>query len=229
MQNKDEIVKFYDEYSLRQLRVGVNERHEPIMKLLIENGHKKDHDVLEIGSGIGTLSVLLLNYMAYGSFIGIDISSESIRLGQERLKRYNNAVFYSADITEWVIDKKFDLIILPDVLEHIPVEVHNSIFVKLHFLLKNDGFVFIHIPDPNCLEWVRTNYPEQLQVIDQSLYAEHFLELANRSGFYITRFGGNYFNSSYSICHPPVVWPGIYRCYNALLLAGTWGDLQLSD
>jgi trans-aconitate methyltransferase len=69
---------------------------------------------------------------------------------------------------------KFDFIVFPDVLEHIPKEQHNSIFKLLSSALHENSKIAIHIPDPLALDYIRTYTPELLQIIDQSLYLEDF-------------------------------------------------------
>ena len=197
MQNKNSIALYYDEYSRRQLKVGVNKRHKSIMQLLRRHGLKKHHDVLEIGCGIGTQSGLILDYLQKGSFRGLDISSESVRVAKDRLRKHKHGVFQTADISEWKTSQKFDVVVLPDVLEHIPMKQHNSIFVNLYSLLKDDGFIFIHIPDPVFLDWLRMTKPESLQIIDQSIPIDHFSKLAKQNELYITNF------YSYEIWHKP--------------------------
>lgn len=60
MKEKEKTIEFYNNYSQRQLAVGVNKRHYSIIKFLNEFGLQKNNSVLEIGCGIGTLTSLLL-------------------------------------------------------------------------------------------------------------------------------------------------------------------------
>jgi len=74
---------------------------------------------------------------------------------------------------------------LPDVLEHIPIELHNNLFKRISSLLKSDGFIFIHIPNPYFLDWCHANRPELLQVIDQPIYTDVLIENTYPHGLFI--------------------------------------------
>lgn len=55
----DDIKKFYDEYTVKQVRVGINHRHLSIQRFLERFGLIKNSKVLEVGCGIGTVSELM--------------------------------------------------------------------------------------------------------------------------------------------------------------------------
>ena len=166
----DNVTKFYDEFTLIQSRSGINHRHLSIIRHLEICGLKKTHSVLEIGCGIGTVSQLILQYLHLNStYFGVDISPKSIQLAKNALGKYKNAEYVSADIINLEINLKFDFIVLPDVLEHIPKSSHMKLFFKLDSLLNDKGKIFIHIPHPEQIQWLETYSPEQLQVIDQPI------------------------------------------------------------
>ncbi|MFW5879820.1 MAG: class I SAM-dependent methyltransferase [bacterium] len=201
--NKKEVENYYDNYTSRQLRAGINKRHKSILNLLKENGLKKNHCVLEVGCGIGTVSGLIAKYLSKGKLTSIDLSPKSIEIAKKRLNSFKNINFIACDITIMNIEGQFDFIVLPDVLEHIPIEQHNKLFSKLNSVLKPEGAIYIHIPDPLYLDGVRLNRPEDLQIIDQSLNVEHIVSLAKENGFYITYLG------SYSIWTKPIEYQHI--------------------
>ncbi len=181
-----DIKKWYNEYVYLQKKVGVNARHRSIFKWLKKFGLKKNHNVLEIGCGIGTVTGLLAKYLLFPEQItATDISDESINAAKERLKKYEKINWVAGDFLSTEIAGMFDVIILPDVLEHIPIEQHNSLFAKLNTLLKSDGFVFIHIPFPNYLEWCKIHVPETLQIIDQPMHLNLIAENIYKNKFYI--------------------------------------------
>jgi len=189
---------YYDNYVTRQVKAGINPRHKSIIKFFKQQDLQKYHNVLEIGCGIGTVSELIAKYIKQGRITSVDISPKSIEVAKNRLEKYKNIEFIAGDITDINFKDIYDRIILPDVLEHIPSEDHNKLFEKLFKLLKYDGAVYIHIPDPLFLDWVRKNRPEELQIIDQSLYIDHIVSLANKNNFYITHL------ESYSIWTKPI-------------------------
>ena len=62
MESKENVKKYYDDYVSRQRKYGITPRHLFILKRLKKFGLKSNSKVLEIGSGIGTLSLLIVNH-----------------------------------------------------------------------------------------------------------------------------------------------------------------------
>lgn len=176
---------YYDKFSSQQVKTGINKRHRSIHQWLLKMGLQPHHNCLEIGCGIGTQTELLAGYIKTGSILAVDISPESIKIARERLKEKKNVSLIAVDITQYKIDDKFDVLVLPDVLEHIPIELHKELFAKMATLLKPDGFIFIHIPNPYYLEWCHQNTPELLQIIDQPLYTDLLTPNIYAAGLYI--------------------------------------------
>lgn len=172
MENIDrkQISEFYDGYAAQQNKIGVNIRHRTIIKNLVKAGLDNSSNVLEIGCGIGTLTSLLVKKS--GQLLAVDISPSSIEMAKKNLGQYHNISFLVSDMSDFLATQKFDFIVLPDVLEHIPVEQHENLFHQISKNLKPNGRVCINIPDPYALEWIRNNKPELLQIIDQSLYTD---------------------------------------------------------
>lgn len=167
---------FYDHYVDRQVGMGINHRHFAIIDNLVNHGLKSHHNVLEVGAGVGTATILISKVVRQGTILVNDISSKSLDVAKERLKDRKNLEYMHGDIVNLKISRKFDFIILPDVLEHIPLEQHKALFKKLDQLLEPEGIIFINIPNPHYLQWVRENRPELLQEIDQPIYLDNLTE-----------------------------------------------------
>lgn len=183
-----DVSKYYDsEWAKleKEKLTGINSRHRYIIKYLIENGMKSNHSVLEIGCGIGTLSLFICSKLKKGKLTGVDISRETIEQNKTRYKHLNNVEFIVSDMTDFSIDEKYDIIILPDVLEHIPIEAHDNIFKTIKNLIKPDGFIFINIPNPYALEYLHVHHKELLQIIDQPIYTNILLNTVYKYDFYI--------------------------------------------
>ena len=172
-ENRKQIADFYDQYSDQQKKIWVNIRHRSIMQRLQKNGLNGSSNVLEIGCGVGTLTSLLVKKA--GQVLAVDISPASIEMAKKNLGNHSNIRFLVSDMSDFSTTEKFDLIVLPDVLEHIPVEQHHALFGKLKNVLSPKGKICIHIPDPYALEWIRKHTPELMQIIDQSLYTDQLL------------------------------------------------------
>ena len=168
------VSEFYDQYSKQQLNTGVHIRHYTILTRLKKAGLKPNHRVLEVGCGIGTLTCLLGSYLKDGKLTAVDISPESIEIAKKRTEALKHVDYVVTDMSDFASEGKFDFIVFPDVLEHIPKEQHNAIFRLLSKSLHEASKMAIHIPDPIALDYIRANTPELLQIIDQSLYMEDF-------------------------------------------------------
>ncbi len=185
MSGKQDVQKFYDDYVDKQQIVGINERHYSIVNYLLEFGLKPDSKVLEIGCGIGTLTELLSGVIPNGQLLANDISPKSIDIASEKLKKYTNVDFIVGDIAQQNIEGKFDVIVMPDVLEHIPPADHFKIFAKLSELIDPKGFILIHIPNPNFLEWCHVYNNKGLQVIDEPVHTNHLVEALYPNNLYL--------------------------------------------
>ena len=186
MKTAKEIEQFYDGYVDRQIDMGINSRHKSIRRWLKEFGLKPDFKVLEIGCGVGTQTELLLRDLGPdGKVLAMDISPKSIEVAKERLKKYRNVELVANDATEYDFEEKYDMIIMPDVIEHIPIELHSKLFKKLASVLKRNGKIIIHIPNPYYLQWVHKNRPELLQVIDQPIFTNILVDNIYPHGLYI--------------------------------------------
>lgn len=186
---KDEnVAGYYDRYVERQRSAGVNERHHLILQLALAEGLGTAKRVLEIGCGIGTLTGLMSAAAPAARIHAVDLSPASIAAGREALARRTNITWQVADVVHTRPEGTFDLIVLPDVLEHIPEEHHAALFGRLRGLLAPGGRVLLHSPDPYYSEWVRTHHPEQHQVIDLALDLPALIERIHAAGLTLARF-----------------------------------------
>jgi len=176
MSNTQEIRAWYNNFSKNQAETGVNIRHYKIMNELIKAGLKKDSTVLEVGCGIGTLTGLLNKYLSKGKLVATDISNESVEKAKQRITNSTRIDFFVTDMSDFSYTKKFDVIVMPDVLEHIPVEQHKSLFACFEKNMHENSVIFIHVPHPRAIEYIRKYKPEKLQIIDQSIEAAKLME-----------------------------------------------------
>lgn len=184
MSNQENVSEFYDEFVKTQKKIGISIRHRLIHSKLKEIGLTSSSNVLEIGCGIGTVSKLIIGSIPTGQFIGCDISPESIAFAKQ-FNPQKNADFIVSDMSDFTSDIKFDFIVFPDVLEHIPVEQHSKLFENVAAVCKPTAKVLINIPEPNSLNWTRKNKPEILQIIDQSLSMQDLLNNTYPHGFQV--------------------------------------------
>lgn len=186
--NKTNVADYYDNFSNQQINTGINLRHRTIFHILKKSGLKRNHRVLEIGCGIGTITGLLSKYLMKGSVTGIDISPQSINYAKSVHTKRKNIHFITGDINKIELDDSFDFIVLPDVLEHIPEFMHENIFNKIYKYSNSNSKLFIHIPSPRYQEYLQKHKPELLQVIDQAVEASSIISKTERAGFELLLF-----------------------------------------
>ena len=178
--------EFYDDYVDRQVSVGINDRHESIMRFLDRAGIQSDHRVLEIGCGIGTLTQLLVKRVGpSGRVVALDLSPRSIEVAEERLGAIGHLQLLAGDFFELDVPGEFDAVVLPDVIEHIPLELHGTLFERIAARLAPGGFVLAHYPNPHFLAWCHEHRQDLLQAIDQPIHAHELLVNAAPHGLYL--------------------------------------------
>ena len=188
---------YYDGYAARQVRVGINERHRAIQGWLKQFGLRPGQDVLEVGCGVGTQTELIAaDLRGAGRLLAVDLSPHSVDLARARLSGHPNVEFIAGDAVELELERVFDVIVMPDVIEHIPLERHLRLFANVRRWLRDTGFVLIHMPNPFFLEWCHHHRRELLQIVDQPVFAETLLANIRPNGLYV-----HYLNT-YSIWVP---------------------------
>ena len=127
--------------------------------------------VLELGCGFGRITKLLLtNYSNITEYFAVDISPDQIEnaktlLSSTKLSNEVKLDFLVSDIQSLKLDKKYDLVILSEVLLHIlPTEI-NSIIKKL-ITLSNKHLINIdwYVDHPPRIQ-ARHNFIHQYEAI----------------------------------------------------------------
>lgn len=188
MTNTEDVRKWYNAFTKNQLRTGVNLRHYKICNYLLKAGLKRNHRVLEIGCGIGTLTGLVGKYLRGGSMVATDISDQSIEIAKNTVGRRNNIEFVVTDMSNFEHPGQFDFVVLADVLEHIPIDQHDHLLSVIARSMHVAGRLIIHIPHPKAIEYLREHEPDKLQVIDQSIHADVFMKHAYAHNLLLVRY-----------------------------------------
>jgi trans-aconitate 2-methyltransferase len=179
---------YYDQLWVELERKGLNKpnsRHYAIISKLKKYGLRPDEQVIELGCGAGALSILISKYLTKGKILAADLSEEIIKLNQYKYKKVDNLEFLSQDITKWTPPGLFDSIILPDVIEHIPLELHDQLWKSVNRISKADSKLFINIPHPKALEYLHETNKDILQEIDLPISLKFLSESLFSNNFYI--------------------------------------------
>ena len=187
MDNKN-VVEYYDNLIARQLDSGVNDRIYHLYKRLLGLGLRSDSNVLELGSGIGTMTFLLSKYVKEGQIEAVDLSPRSIEFSRQRIKS-SNIAFVTGDIVKYQPAlQNIDFIILFDIIEHIPIDKHNDLFHNIAVNSNEHTKILINIPNPAYIEYDQENNPAALQIIDQPLPLTLLLKNLENNGLTLIYF-----------------------------------------
>lgn len=116
-----------------------------ILKPYLENCH----DILDIGCGVGTMDFYLASKGK--KITGIEISSNAISIAKKNAKLLNvskNIDFIAAEFPNKILNKKYDLVIFSEVIEHL--ENDNKALRDIWRVLKLNGILVITTPSKNA-------------------------------------------------------------------------------
>lgn len=181
---------WYDGFSVLQARTGVNIRHRTILRNARRAGLRNGMHVLEIGCGIGTVTGLLAKATPNGSVLGVDISPKSIEHARRKLAKERHVRFLVSDMSDFQETDRFDLVVLPDVIEHIPLEQHPALFATIAGHLAPNGRVLINVPNAQLLEYMHKHEPQTLQVIDQPIHLDRLIRVVHDQGLVLEEMHG---------------------------------------
>ena len=125
--------------------------------------------ILDYGCGLGQLTSALHNKKY--KVIGMDISEES--LAEFKKKKINFVKINNLNYQKKKFKDKFDLIILNHVLEHQKKEEIILFLKDLKYMLKNNGLLFIAVPNAQSLTgvyWRYEDFTHQTLFTSGSLY-----------------------------------------------------------
>jgi len=98
------------------------------------------NSVLEFGCGAGKLTKLILDKFNVDNYTAFDLSPDQINNAKLKCQEHHQIDFQISSIQKFTTNKKFDLVIGSNVLEHIPpmnikdIIQHLSSFTKKHFI-----------------------------------------------------------------------------------------------
>ena len=99
--------------------------------------------ILDIGSGTGLFSSIVLQKYPNAKFTLIDLSDKMLSLAKERFKGNMNMRFIADDYTKHNFTEKFDIIISALSVHHLSAIDKENLYRKCYDIL-NDGGIFIN-------------------------------------------------------------------------------------
>jgi trans-aconitate 2-methyltransferase len=145
--------------------------------------------VLVVGCGIGDVSADLAKALEArgGRVLAVDISEKNVATSQKLFHR-DNLIFQCCDIIKAPPqDLVWDLILFPDVYEHIPTAARAELHATLNRILAQGGAVALTCPTIQQQRALRAK-GEGLQVVDEDVSAEDILHLAHDLKAYLVHF-----------------------------------------
>lgn len=192
----DEVKQFYNSFlKTRMIDYRLNDGNERInlaSKFILKNINDNDN-ILEIGSGIGIITERISKKKKKGFIWACDISDQNIWYSKQTIPG-KNIDFFVADIIEQFeivkkrIDKKIDVFILIDVIEHIPKEQHSNLFKNLNLIASDNAKILLTFPSEFYQHYLKQNNPKELQIIDEIISIDDIVKIAHQNNFAIKYF-----------------------------------------
>lgn len=177
---RSNIEEFYDSFSTRFIRDYVygNPRVREQMEFFSRSIPKNIQSVLVIGCGGGQSSLhIARNCAKKAHILALDISSSALQIARA-ICSHPRIKYREADILKESIEGPWEIIVLPDVYEHIQLECRTILHKIISRLLSDNGRLLLTCPSPYHQEFLRRNHPEELQIVDETVTLEDLLAFA---------------------------------------------------
>jgi SAM-dependent methyltransferase len=129
---------YFDEYKIREIRDFLKSIHRDGEGLCF----------LNFGCGIGSSEPYIRKYFPNAKISSIDISTESIKAAAENNKGLQNIEFKVFDGINIPFETSFDVVLIANVLHHIPFDQHIIIARSILSKLNTNGFLFVFEHNP---------------------------------------------------------------------------------
>jgi 2-polyprenyl-3-methyl-5-hydroxy-6-metoxy-1,4-benzoquinol methylase len=144
-------------------------------------GFTQDLRIADVGCGAGTLTDYLTRYR---SVVGVDFSRPAIATA----RRCAPGPAFLPGGLEALPDRRYDLITLFDVLEHIPVRDRPRFVADIAARLAPDGLLFCSTPHPASTRRRKLLEDPTLQIIDEEVELSRVMEEAATAGLQLLSF-----------------------------------------
>jgi tRNA (cmo5U34)-methyltransferase len=105
--------------------------------------HSSSPTVLDIGSGTGLFSSLLLKKYPNAHITLIDLSEKMTEIAKKRFSNFSNIHYIIDDYTSYEFNRKFDIIVSSLSIHHLTDLEKRNLYDRVYSLLNEDG-IFIN-------------------------------------------------------------------------------------
>jgi trans-aconitate 2-methyltransferase len=187
--------EFYDAFLQSRMlgyRVGVNPRIRKAGQRVLRYVHRDSH-VLELGCGIGIVTERVAKQAKRGRVLGCDLSERNIWYAQQTVRQANVEFLVCDLLTEFAtirsrIVKPVDVVVLVDVIEHLPASSHGELFQHLQSVAAPNAVVVLTYPSPFYQRFLREKRPSELQPIDEVIEPAVLVANAEAAGFFLVHY-----------------------------------------
>ncbi|MDB5876426.1 MAG: putative methyltransferase, partial [Ramlibacter sp.] len=153
---------FYDEFSSSRMQSYLLETNLRIEKAIerVLPFVAADSRVLEIGCGLGLITERMAQVAVRGGIWACDLSEKNVESAKQRLCG-ENVHFRTADVLRefdelraWIA-QPVDLVVMVDVLEHLPIGTHPAVFRNLRSVMGERATLVITYPSPQYQQYLR--------------------------------------------------------------------------
>ena len=152
-----------------------------------------DSKVLDIGCGIGIVTSKVAARASRGHVWGIDLGRKNIWYARQTVQNANLTFLEANVVTDFEairkqLPAKMDVVMMVDVIEHIPAEARPDLLVKIRALCSDDAVMLLTYPSPQYQEFLREHDPNEIQIIDNIVLLEELLKEARMAGFSLKHY-----------------------------------------
>src|SRR6056297_1526343 len=183
MSDSKAIGNFYTEFQRRQLNdfIDGNLRVQMSIELVSAFIPSGPCRLLDVGCGVGTSSGKLAQRHPALSVLGVDITDANIEVAS-KLWANERVRFQRSDMSTVPSDETFDVVCALDVYEHIPVDNRSAFHNTVRSMLTENGIIIVTTPSPLHQNWLKSNEPEGLQIVDETVGLSDINEFAKDLG-----------------------------------------------
>lgn len=174
--------QFYDNFVDKLLNdyLKGNKRIEEAILFSLQNIENYGRNILDIGCGIGWSSHEFFRNNKDSSVHGIDLSYNLIKTA-DKLFSNPNLSFQVLNITKdkFQFAKKFNVIVMLDVYEHIQKKSRGKFHESLKEILEENFKLILTCPTVFHQNFLRKNKPDGLQPVDEDISIKEVLNIAD--------------------------------------------------